>query len=144
MKIIFVCTGNTCRSPMAQAIAKQKIKRMGLDKLIKVDSAGLKIKPGDVINEKAKIALKKLGVKIGKRMCKQFDFSKIGAKDLVITMTDTQKNYINLRNCFSVADFCKKEVADPFGLDQEVYDKTANQLEEAIEIILNRIVGGEK
>lgn len=40
VKILFVCLGNICRSPLAEAIFKEKVKNAGLDKFITVDSCG--------------------------------------------------------------------------------------------------------
>ncbi|HLR10303.1 MAG TPA: low molecular weight protein-tyrosine-phosphatase [Sporosarcina sp.] len=40
VRVLFVCLGNICRSPMAEAIFRQKVKAEGLDHLITVDSAG--------------------------------------------------------------------------------------------------------
>ena len=59
MKVLFVCTGNTCRSPMAQAILQRKAKEDRLD--ITADSAAIMMTYGERVNPKAIEALKKLG-----------------------------------------------------------------------------------
>ena len=51
MKVLFVCTGNTCRSPMAQAIMQRKAKEQGLD--IEADSAAMMMTYGESMNPKA-------------------------------------------------------------------------------------------
>jgi len=129
---------------MAQAIAKQKIKLAGVDNVIKVESAGLFVNDGDKINEKAKIALKKLGIKATSRKAKQIRTQDLDKYKLIITMTGAQKEKINRKNCFSVYDFCKQEIMDPFGQSQEVYDATAKQLEFAVDVILKKILGDRK
>ena len=59
MKVLFVCTGNTCRSPMAQAILTHKAKQQRLD--ISADSAAIMMTYGERMNPKAIEALKKWG-----------------------------------------------------------------------------------
>ena len=59
IEICFVCTGNTCRSPMAERIARKMAKAKKM-KDIKFSSAGIFAK-GDNISEKAVLTLKKMG-----------------------------------------------------------------------------------
>ena len=59
MKLLFVCTGNTCRSAMAQALAEKMIKDNGLD--FEVDSAGLFADGHSPASENAKRAVEKYG-----------------------------------------------------------------------------------
>ncbi|HHZ01170.1 MAG TPA: low molecular weight protein arginine phosphatase, partial [Tissierellia bacterium] len=63
MNILFVCTGNTCRSPMAEGLFKDMLRKNNIEN-IKVSSAGLSVFPGEHVNEKAIRALKEKGIDI--------------------------------------------------------------------------------
>ena len=63
MEIIFVCTGNTCRSPLAEGLMKKLLADRGIDG-IEISSAGLAAYPGDEVSEKSVKAAEKYGVDI--------------------------------------------------------------------------------
>ena len=64
-KIVFVCTGNTCRSPIAEYLLRQALKKKKL-RGFKVVSAGVSAKKGDTMNPKSVQVLTENGIETGK------------------------------------------------------------------------------
>lgn len=136
-KIVFVCTGNTCRSPMAQLLlakylSEQKLK--GYD----VRSAGTAAKKGDTINPKSAQVLSENAI-----VCESFSSTKLTEKLLldafaVVCMTEKQREYLmDMRwnalkkagrsldeaenNVYSFAEITGYEILDPYGKDIDCY-----------------------
>jgi protein-tyrosine phosphatase len=117
-KLIFVCTGNTCRSPMAEAIYKNLDKETD----IKVFSRGLVVLFGEPINPKAEIVLKKHDLEINNHISKGLKESEIDENTLILTMTNTHKRkiqntYPNAVNVFTIKEYVGEngDVVDPYG-----------------------------
>ena len=139
-KIMFVCTGNTCRSPMAEVILRAMLKDKSVTG-IKVSSGGVSPVVGQPIMENANKALEKLGFKPVKYRAKQFLKTDIEEQDLIICMTESHKKYIgNFENITTVAAITGlHDVDDPYGDSVETYIKTAEYLKYACGDIISLI-----
>ncbi|MGB4661594.1 MAG: low molecular weight protein arginine phosphatase [Mobilitalea sp.] len=117
-KIIFVCTGNTCRSPIAEAIFKN------LEKVsdIKVISRGLVVLFAEPLNPKAEIIIKKHDLDLSNHVSKGLKASDIDENTIILTMTESQKKkvlelYPEVKEVFTIKEYAGEsgDVADPYG-----------------------------
>lgn len=142
--ILFVCTGNTCRSPMAEIMLKKKLKLAGIDG-IKVSSAGLCANVGDRISPEAAQALRIMGYRLYAFKSKRADGKTLIKSDIVICMTERHKRAISaFPNVYTVKEITGvPDVPDPYGYGIREYVETSCVLEDVCNIILNKIIEGE-
>ncbi len=134
IEICFVCTGGTCRSFMAERIAKKLAKEMKV-KDVKFSSAGVYSK-GEPTAKNACLALKELGFDgKGKKSNK---LKKIKPECLYVTVTNEHKRFIDSKKVLSFEDLAGK-VVDPYGQDLETYKLSAQKIKQNVEILLRKI-----
>lgn len=147
MKILFVCTGNTCRSPMAEGILKSMAKERNLD--IKVGSAGVSVLPGDRAARNAIKTMADLGLDISKHSSSQMNYELAEEFDLILTMSNSHRDIIlsefpqTREKTFTLMDYAygnNGNVIDPFGGSLDMYEKTRDEIYEALEKILMKII----
>lgn len=135
MRILFVCTGNTCRSPMAQGLA-QKYFPEGTEIL----SAGLHALPGDKVSDNAVSALKEHGIDISGHTATRLHKELLESADYVFTMTKAQQQYLTSSypeyadKIMTLGGFLGigKDISDPWGGSLEDYRVCAQELQELI------------
>ena len=155
INIIFVCTGNTCRSCMAEGLLKEALKDLkDLPKVITV-SRGISAFDGEAASGHSIKALKNLwDIDISSHQAKMLSQTDAEQADLILTMTRQHRDiikrlcpqkktqiftlkeyvYANLNPDSSMAD-----ISDPYGMPYDVYEACAKELQECIKLLLNKL-----
>ena len=151
MKILMVCLGNICRSPMAEGLLKSKVEGLGVE----VDSAGTgNYHSGENPDARAVKTMRKKGLNISKLVARQFVVSDFDDFDLIYAMD--QSNYQNILNLArNEADKTKVqllvnelypgsngEVPDPYFGGPDGFEQVYQLLDEATDKVIDRIKNG--
>ncbi len=132
MKLLFVCTGNTCRSPMAASLAKKILSEKGFS--VTCDSAGIYANPGQNIAENAAEILKEYGIDTISHKAKLCTKKMIEESDLVIGMTENHRALLcQLMGNKEKICTLPEGVGDPFGGDLNTYRACAKSIVSGIE-----------
>lgn len=144
MNILFVCTGNTCRSPMAEGLMKKQAELNSLD--INCSSAGISVYPSSQISQNSVDAMKNYGMDISSHVPEQITYEHVASSDLVLTMTEAHSDILR-RACpdvsykiHSLASYTDtSDIPDPYGGDINEYEYCAEKLNEAISKLCERL-----
>lgn len=147
MNVMFVCTGNTCRSPMAKGFLEKQSEYSG-DCYINVESAGLSVYVPTEATENAVLVMDELGIDISGHKSCQITRESIIWSDLVLAMTSGHRNIlIDLYpeasdRIYTLTEYAygeDKDIADPFGGDEEEYRRCALQIKDAVSAVYSKI-----
>ncbi|SFS10698.1 protein tyrosine phosphatase [Agrococcus baldri] len=151
-RVCFVCTGNICRSPMAQAVFEHLAKKHGVADRLLVASAGIsEYHVGETADPRTLIALTDAGYEASAHRAKQFSAQWLDSFDLVIAFdrgqeralrslarTDEQHSKIRLLLSFD-PDATGQDVPDPYYSEDAFFGTVLHQIETAVGRLFRQI-----
>ena len=146
MNLLFVCSGNTCRSPMAEALARKIAKRRGIEDL-NVSSAGTNAWDNVPATDEALLVGMEREIDLTGHRARKLTSAIVSEADLIFVMTPGhlgQVKQLGGRGKVHVIDeyasgTANQGITDPYGGDLEAYRHTADILERELEKLFDRL-----
>jgi protein-tyrosine phosphatase len=154
-RILFVCLGNICRSPMAEGVFRALVDEEGLAHRFEIDSAGLGTwHLGQAPDERAQAAARRRGIDISGQSARQVQDEDFDRFDLLLVMD--RSNFAELKRRAPAESHAKirpfldfapkartKDVPDPFYSGADGFDHALDLIEEAARGLLASLAGEE-
>lgn len=155
MRVLFVCTGNTCRSPMAEGIMRKLAAERGLE--VEVRSAGVAASPGVPMSRHAEAVLRDKGI-ADRISSTPLHPELVEWADLILALTEGHKRHIRssfpkaMDKVYTLKEYVGDakddglgmlmgayDISDPYGGSREDYDRTAAEIAAALDKLLNKL-----
>lgn len=146
-KILMVCVGNICRSPMAEGLFKERLKdKEGFT----VNSAGVGALVGRAAVPEAQNVMRKIGIDISEHRAQQIDVNLVNTADLILVMEKAHKQIVEKKfsmargRTFLLGHWSNFEIFDPYQEPEEAFCESLTLIEKAWLDWQKRLVGSKR
>lgn len=154
IKIMFVCTGNICRSPMAHHYMQKRVKDLNIENEFLISSCGIYAFTGDKATQNAIFVMKEYNVDMEMHRATNIEDTNIQEYDYIITLTTRHKEQVRYfypkldNNIYTLREFVDnnetyKSIDDPWGLSISVYKDCAQEIVEKVDKVIEKLRGCE-
>lgn len=151
VRVLLLCTGNVCRSPMAEGILRHLVRREGHSGEFVVESAGTHAAPGAPVSASSVEVSGEHGIDIRGHVARPLGRRMVDRTDLILAMEPEHAEFLRMAypeaggKCFVLTSYCQPEgdplgVPDPIGLGIEAYRETYDRIDGALRAALPRIL----
>jgi len=146
--ILFVCTANICRSPIAMGLLQQMLQDRQVEGEWNVESAGTWGLDGDTAAAGSQAVMDGLGIDISQHRARSVDYDLLASFDLILTMENGHKEAL----CMEFPEFSKRiyllsemageknDIKDPYGGAYSGYEQAAEDIQAYLENGLDKII----
>lgn len=147
-RLVFICTGNTCRSPMAQGLFIKHLEERNpeLKGKVEVVTAGLSTISGESASPEAMAVMKEVGVDLSAHKTQTVTEEILSEADWILTMTRSHRDYLlrtygKNEKLYSLYEFLgqDKDVQDPYGWGEETYRVCRDEIKQLVELLLTKL-----
>ena len=150
VKVMFVCTGIICRSPMAHYYMQKKVKDLNIENNFLISSCGVFANTGEKSTQNAIEAMREYDVDLKNHRATNISDTNIEDYNYIITLTASQKHQIKYyypklsNNIYTLREFVNKDdvyidIDDPWGLNLQVYKSCATEIVENVDKLIEKL-----